>query len=319
MTTMTTVAFAPDRGVQAVQAAAERPDFTPRRKTHWLTQQLPKNGDSVRLRFITALDDLPTVAQHEFAPTKKGPSSATNWPETMSATCRMARAFQGGYPDCYLCDNPPPSKWDVAKTVKAVDKTWALACLRKLDEKTGVVRDVARKVVVNDDKGEPVEKLERALIVVCMKPSNFWKNLLVQATHLGSLCDRDFTITRVGESKKTEYVPMYEDKDTVLNPANPDGDGKKIKWSNYLTDATDQELHLDTLIASSATDEYYARFYDKRYTVTDAGLIVPSGDGAPGSAQAAAAEATSAEKVRLMREDLGIAEAAPEPEEEYPF
>lgn len=304
-----TITFSPGRGIEAMKAASEASsgggDF---RKIHYF--QIAKPGDKVVLRFITPIAQMPVVKFHNFVPTKPGPQGATNWPKSMSAVCRYDEAFRGGFSDCYICDNKITNAQ--GRPCKATSKTTALACLRMeyKDPETGATgwTDVPRDVKVKEGEAT-VDKKERSLIVVSMAPSNFWDNVMGYGQRYGTLSDRDYEIERQGEGIKTNYIFFPMDKDPILHP-----DAGSDIWV-YDQAAKTQGLDVDQIIVNQAKDEYYARFFDPRYTVNDQGIVVPVGNGAAtGTPAAAAAQESTAEKIRRLQEQVqqgqGRAEAA---------
>jgi len=300
-----TITFSPGRGIEATKAASAASSGGDFRKIHYF--QIPKPGDKVVLRFITSIDRMPVVKFHNFVPTKQGPAGATNWPSSMSAVCRYDDAFKGGFSDCYICDNKITNAQ--GRVCKATPKTTALACLRMeyKDPNTGETgwTDVPRDVKIKE--GETVkEVVERSLIVVSMAPSNFWDNLMGFGQRFKSLSDRDYEVERQGEGIKTSYMFFPLDKDPVLYPGSE-------AWV-YDQVAETQGLDVDQIIVNQAKDEYYARFFDPRYTVNDKGIVVPVGNAASNGPATAAAQESTAEKIARLQEEVqkgqGRAEAA---------
>lgn len=292
---MSDITFNPGRGIEATKAASAASGGGDFRKIHYF--QIAKPGDKAVLRFITPVDRMPVVKFHNFVPTKPGPAGATGWPKSMSAVCRYDEAFRGSFSDCYICDNKIENS--MGKVIKATSKTTALACLRMeyKNPETGETAwtDVPREVKVKE--GETVKDVkERSLIVVSMAPSNFWDNVMGYGQRFGSLSDRDYEIERQGEGIKTNYMFFAMDKDPVLYPGSE-------TWV-YDQAAETQGLDVDQIIVSQAKDEYYARFFDPRYTVNDQGIVVPVANGAPGTPAAAAAQESNEDKIRKLREEM---------------
>lgn len=290
-----TIAFNPGRGVEAMKAAT---DFTGGdfRKIHHFTMFVPKPGDKVVVRFITPIDKMPVVKFHNFVPTdmRKAPAGSTNWPKTMSAVCRRDPAFTG-FSDCYICDNKIENQQ--GKVIKATPKMTAIACLRmeyKNDDGSTGWTDVPREVKIKEGD-EVKEVVERSLIMVSMAPSNFWDNIMGYGQRYGTLSDRDYEIERQGEGISTKYIPFPMDKDPELYPGS-------AKWA-YEQAAETQGLNVDQFIVNQASNEYYARFFDPRFTVNDKGIVVPV-SGASGSPAADAAQESNAEKIRRLQEEM---------------
>lgn len=288
-------------GLEAVQAATAKQEYAPSApKMDFFG--LPNSGDSVRLRFITDLDSLIPVLVHGFAPTKPGPVGAKGWPTSMSGVCRNDRAFHGIHTECYICDTAPPSKFDPTKIVKATPKVFALACLR--DETGDAVTDKVRKVKIKDGEGEAKEANWRHIVLVTQAGKNFWDNLLPIAIKYGTLCDRDYEVVRQGAGTDTNYVFIPQDRDPVLNPANPVGDGQPkggVNWGNYAKAMGKQGLDLRSIVTAQASDEYFAKWFDSRFEVNDKGVVVPTGEVLPNSPEGKAQAATIQSKIDQLK------------------
>lgn len=317
MNTVKTAQFS--RGIVAVEAALAKPVYATERRAKFFGLA---DGESAIIRFVTDMHDLIPASRHDSVPTKPGPATATGWPPAMNAVCRHQEAFRGIHDDCYVCDFKIAKKHDPSKLNKPTPKIWAVACLRTDVDKDGKPfadggrRDKPRKAMIKDGDGEAREVTERSLVVICQAGKNFWDNLLPVALRLGSLCGQDFEVMRHGASLDTNYLFLPLDKDPVLNPSNPDGDGAKVRWSNYQDAMDTQGLDLELVISGQASDEYFAKFFDKRYTVNDQGIVVPTGDVPDNSPEGKAKAQTMQDKINKMR--AGVAEPAPAPADDEP-
>lgn len=245
-----------------------------------------EDGESIILRFITPADEWITVQQHQMIPTKDAPKGykGDQWPERMGAVCRRDEAFSGLYDDCYICD----FLVDGNKIRKPGARVWALACIREevigdgsedlggpamkgkvVGYKDGT-REETRKV---DDK--EVTQTVKNIVVVNMGWRNFFSVLDGFAARYGTITDRDYWIKRVGSTTDTTYqiVPANEPiavnvngEAVTLDPTNP------VFADRYKTD-----INLEEIITERSNDEFYARFFDRRMTITDEGKVESSG------------------------------------------
>jgi hypothetical protein len=258
------------RGAEAAQAASKGGAFA---RTEFF--KLEDKG-KVFVRFLTDADEWITVDQHQMVPTKPKPDDAEKWPEKMGAVCRKDEAFEGLYPDCYICDHIVDGK----KVKRPSGRTWALACIREEVREDGKIVGYRDKIrTVNRPKkdgkeGETEEVKEKDIVVVNMAWKNFFSIMKGFAEFYGTVLDRDYLITRSGDDQGTTYsiIPMdpivVDDEGTVLDLRNPQFQDR------YATD-----LVLGDVVAERADDEFYARFFDPRYTATKEGKVEPTGKG----------------------------------------
>ena len=294
----TPVPFAPGRGIEAMEAAAAETGGKAGAKRLKLA-----DGESAYLRFITPVERMITMRCHDGVPTKPAPAGlqSDKWPAQMSSVCRYDKAFGGHYPDCVICDQKPTNKW--GDVIKARPKTFAIACLRT--PYNGRMIDAPREFTVKGDgDGAPDKTVkERALVVVEQAGSNFWDNLRPYAMKYGTLSDRDYQITRQGKDKDTKYIPFVEDKDEILYPGSQ-------AWQVYEDEMQRQGLDLDAFILNLASDEYYARFFDRRFTVDKEGKILPAAVGAFGQpAPTPAQQAEADDRLLALRAQLDAGKA----------
>lgn len=282
---MNEIMFNPGRGIEAMQAAKAEAEAakTNRPKTSYFGL---KDGEKGIIRIITPIDKMPHVLYHNYVPTKPAPGSTTP-SAPMSAACRVQRAFtrpDGSkvFPDCWICDAKVTNSR--GQIIKPTWKMVAVACLREWNGERFI--DTPREVEMTLEDGTKTTVPQRALVIVAQAPSNFWELILPMSSRTGTLSDRDFEITRSGQGKDTKYVPMPFDTDPLLNP-------KTEAWNSYLEAAKAQGLDPDKFVIGQASDEYYARFFDPRFTVNDQGKVVPTGTSAPAPTAAAKTAAQS--------------------------
>lgn len=239
----------------------------------------------VLVRFITDSEPDPktgeggwiTVDQHQMVPTKPKPDGHDgNWPEKMGSVCRKDEAFD--YGECYICDFLVDGK----KIKSAAGRTWALACIREEVQENGQIvgyRDKTRTVTRKEGDKE-VEVTEKAIVVVNMAWKNFFSTLKGFAEYYGTILDRDYLIIRSGSDQSTTYqiIPMdpivVDDKGTRFDVRDP------AVAERYHTD-----LDLGEAIADRASDDFYARFFDPRFTPSKDGDKVESTGQAPDTAK----------------------------------
>lgn len=276
---MTTTAPAFRRGAEALKEASKGTNFA---RTHYLKIE---DGGKAIVRFMTEWNsDDPnvscwiTVDQHSMIPTKPKPEGwgDKNWPAKMGAVCRADEAFTGIYTDCYICDHMVGQLVVMNKKLKNPSgRGWALACLREEVVEGGKVvgiQDVKREVKIPAKDGQPERTIwEQAIVVVNMGYKNFFGALKGFGSHYGTVLDRDYAISREGASTDTDYNIIPMDPITM-------SDGTKFDLRNpehakrYTTD-----LDLGQIVGEMASDEFYARFFDPRFTVGENDAIVPTG------------------------------------------
>lgn len=229
------------------------------------------DGETAILRFLTDADDWITVDQHQMVPTKGKPADYpkdARWPEKMGCVCRKDPAFDFG--ECYVCENLVDGK----KVKKPGARQWALACLREEVMEGGKVvgyRDKTREVVIPEKDGQPEKKVtEKAIVVVNMAYKNFFSILEGFAGRYGTILDRDYWIKRSGDDTSTTYqvVPIdpIQTQDGIFDLREPQF------MARY-----EHNLDLGEIISERASDEFYAKFFDPRFTVED-GKIIKAGD-----------------------------------------
>lgn len=292
-------------GAEAAQAAAKSGGFA---KTQFFQLE---DGKSAILRFITDAFVDPnfphveawiTVDQHQRIPTKEKPDNWGNskWPEYMSAVCRYDEAFIGMYSDCYICDHIVGNNG----IKKPSARTWALACLREdvigdgsealggeaMKGKVVGRRDVTREVTIparEAKDGKPAQaeetRTEKAVVVVNMGWKNFFSTLEGYASHYGTVLDRDYKITRKGAGMDTDYniIPL-----DPIQAKTANGEVKVMDLRHpEFAERYASSLDLTEVVAETATDKFYAKFFDPRYSASDDSDEVKE-TGAPAEQQA---------------------------------
>lgn len=235
-----------------------------------------KDQESTILRFLTDADVWITVDQHQMIPTKAKPSdypADANWPERMGSVCRRDPAFS--YGECYICDflvGQVKSGKGVLK--KPGGRTWALACLReevKEDGKVVGLRDKTREVTIAEKDGQPERTItEKAIVVVNLGYKNFFSILEGFAGRYGTILDRDYWIKRSGDDKDTTYqvVPM--------DPIDTERGRFDLREPEFMQ-RYKSDLDLETTISERADDDFYARFFDPRFSSSKDGKIEATG------------------------------------------
>ncbi|MDQ1041438.1 hypothetical protein QFZ75_007940 [Streptomyces sp. V3I8] len=244
---------------------------------------LKEDQSSTVIRLLTDHDDWIYVEQHSFVPTKAAPKGVEKWPKAMTSVCRKDPAFEGHFSDCYICDNK--IKNNFGKVASSRIRVWALAVERELvrgdgtealggPAKKGVVIGVRDRIDEVDElnaDGKPTgAKVNYPRLLVINQPmKGFFANLKALHGLYGTVCDRDFAITRDGLGTDTNYKIVPIDPIPDLKPGTP-------AWELYTQSVTDREVVLEAIVGEKASDEYYARFFDPTKTVEKDGTIVDS-------------------------------------------
>lgn len=248
---------------------------------------LKEDGEQTVIRPVTDHDDWIWVGQHSFVPTKPGPKNAEKWPPSMTSVCRHDAAFSGHYSDCYICDNKLKNSF--GKVSFPQIRVWALAIERELvrgdgsellggPSKKGVVigvRDKIDEVEETGTDGKPTGNvLTYPKILVLNQPmKSFFGSLKALHGLYGTVCDRDFVITREGKGTDTTYRINALDPIADLKPGTP-------AWDKYLQAITERGINLGAIVADKAADAYYARFWDPTKEVDKDGNVTDAGAGA---------------------------------------
>lgn len=269
------------------------------------TEYLKVEDDGqVTLRYLTDSPDWIYVDQHAGAPTKNKPEDFSgNWPKSMPATCRYDEAFKGVHTDCYICDAGLTNTY--GKPCKPTIRVWALACLREevIGTKEMVAKgeieesqvgkrlgfkDAMREIADRDEKGQETGKtrLERAIVVVNMAPSNYFNGLQSLYGVYGTVCDRDYVVKKSGKGKDTAYNHIPLDPTPNLKPGME-------RWEKYEKSVKEQNISLEEIISDKASDDYFARFFDPSKTPAPRG----GGENTSGGGQAPEAPAAPADEV----------------------
>lgn len=225
------------------------------------------------LRFLTEHTDWITVDQHQMVPTKPKPADYEgNWPDKMGAVCRKDKAFD--YGDCYICDFGL-EKGKGGKVKRPQPRTWALACRREEVIENGRVvgikdklREVQRKKEGSDETETVIEK---DIVVVRFAWSNFWHNIQAAAGHYKTVLDRDYLVKRKGSGLDTDYSILPIDPVPAAN-----GEVFDLRNPEFMK-LYANEYDLENIITRQSEDEFYARFFDPRVTVTKEGAVTETG------------------------------------------
>jgi hypothetical protein len=239
------------------------------------------------LRFLTDADDWITVDMHSMVPTKTKPSwwpEGSKWPDKMGSVCRNDKAFAQMYDGCFICDYIVDGK----KVRNASGRSWALACIREEvieDGKRVGFRDGTRERTIpareaKDGKdARPAETItEKNVVVVNQGYKNFFSILSGYAGRNGTILDRDFYIKREGSDQSTVYHIIAED------PYSIEVEGEVVQFDlrdERFKDRYPHDIDLAEIVMSQADDEYYAKFFDTRITVSDDGKVETTGEAPP--------------------------------------
>ena len=253
------------RGTEEAKEASKGAAFA---KTHYfgLDSNPSSPNNQAILRFLTDYTDLIVVDQHSNVPTKPQPSNyeGTSWPSHMGAVCRKDPALSGMFPDCYICDNLVDGK----SVKRASARSWAYAVLREEVIEDGQVvglKDTLREVADVDADGKATGEthMEKAIVVVNMAYRNFFSVLEGFGKHYGTILDRDYLIRRNGDGTSTTYsvIPM----DPILTSDNKVFDLRLPEFA----DRYQPSESLDKVVLDRASDDFYARFFDRRVAAPD--------------------------------------------------
>jgi hypothetical protein len=249
-----------------------------------------EKDETVILRFMTDHTDWITVNNHAMIGTKSKPADFEgNWPDTMGAVCRHDQAFE--YPECYICDFGLEKKDKKGKPKKPQPRTWALACIREEVIENGQVvgiKDRLREVQRKKEGSEETEKvIEKDIVVVKFAWSNFWHNIQAAAGHYGTVLDRDFLIKRKGEGLDTEYnclpldpinVSVDANGDIIRDPAVQGTDVRFDLRNEKFMALYPHNLDLEDIITRQSNEEWYARWFDPRFSIDKEGNVVKTGE-----------------------------------------
>lgn len=241
---------------------------------------LKEDQASTVIRLLTDHDDWIYVEQHSFVPTKAAPKGVEKWPKAMTSVCRKDPAFDGHYGDCYICDNKVKNSF--GKVASSRIRVWALAVERELVRGDGseALGGPAKKGVVIGvrDKVDEVDELNAEgkttgnkvnyprLLVINQPMKGFFANLKALHGLYGTVCDRDFAITRDGTGTDTNYKIVPIDPIPDLKPGTP-------AWELYTQSVAERQVNLEVIVAEKASDEYYGRFFDPSKEVDKEGNV----------------------------------------------
>lgn len=281
---MTTMTPQIRRGGAAAQEASEASGGGKFAKVHYFSLE---KDESAILRFITDDQDLLTVNQHQFVPTKPKPQGYEGkWPTSMTAVCRKDEAFAPMYPDgCYICDAPIYDQY--GKPIKNTARTWALACRREEVVENGQVvgyRDATRDEDEFKDGEATGKKITvKDILVVNLGWKNFFGPLRGYYNVFKTILDRDYHITRVKEGKDTDYNIIG--MNPIPDPRFPGG-VYDLRVPEVM-ERYKNDVNLLEIITSKTTDEFYGRFFDPRVTVPPPGAAKEGTQTAQGAPQGA--------------------------------
>lgn len=285
------------KGADAIEQREK--DMADARKAAYASDRIDyfsvKDGETGYIRLLTAAEDWIFVAQHSFVQTKPQPADfkGSKWPTAMGAVCRndVGVREELGLPkdDCYICTNKLQSGFR-KEFAKPSPRVWALAALRfqvrgdGTEEKGGPelrgkslgYDDVMEEYKLLDKDGKPTEQTAERIKIVLVNMT--YKQIFATLKHAdmnypGGVMGRDFAIRRVGEGTDTEYQvlaidPTEEADGQILKPGSPG-------WKRYEQVLADREVNLTEIVLKQASDEHYARWFDRTKQVGKDGKVVP--------------------------------------------
>lgn len=253
------------------------------------------DGESAYVRLLTPASEWVFVAQHSYVKTKPQPADfkGNKWPEAMGAVCRNDAGvreelnLQSG--DCYVCTNKLPSGFR-KEFAKPSPRVWAVAALRQQIRGDGTERmggeelrgrllgydDVLEEYKVLGKDGQPTEQTAERIKLVLINMT--YKQIFATLKHadanvIGGVQSRDFMIQRTGSGTDTEYQVLMLDPvdDTDGQPLKPGSPG----WKRYDDVLAAREVDLVKIVLKQASDEHYARWFDRTKQVDKDGKVVP--------------------------------------------
>ncbi len=308
-------------GAEAAAEASKRPSFS---QSHFLSSALKSDKDTVVVRFLYEYENLvgpngpinphvPSIIQvdyHNMIPVIPRPDwlpEGRTWASRQSCVCRKTKAANGGelwrvlpdssYEGCYVCNNWRDAK---GKPYGTAARQIALCCVREEVRNPGQPISYKDKLREVEDDGKTV--VEKDIVIAKYAFSNFWSQLVGYGNRYGTILDRDYEITRIGEGLETDYriipcdpVPFpTADGQPILNP---DGSRKMLDLrdpearSLYETD-----VDLGAMLVREASLDYQRRRWDASYVpeVTEASSTEPE--------QAKPASDASADEIAAMQQ-----------------
>lgn len=216
-----------------------------------------EDGEGVYVRFVTDEPDWISVDQYSFLPTKPAPAGwKGNWPKHMSAVSRSDEAFTGMFADDYAKEFMRDRE---GKPFKPSSRTWAYVCLREEVKEDGRIvgfRDKTREISYEKD-GKTVTEVVKDIRIVNLGWKNFFAPIKGYAKHYGTLLDRDIYIKRKGSGQNdTTYETVPMDPTPSWDLRNPE-----------VAAQYKPERPLEEVVTERASDDYYRRFFDHRFTV----------------------------------------------------
>jgi hypothetical protein len=262
-----------------------------------------KDRETAFLRFVTEKDSLIDITMHPATPTKKNPPAGFKgtWPPKMSAVCQNDSAFrlpgpegprtgeyEPGMGHCYIHEHMAGLKNDWGQPLsRPVAMVWGLAVLREevigSDGRPSGFTDKTEEWTDKDGKKHALP----AIRFVQQRWGNFYSAVAAAAYISGTICDRDFKVTRSGNDYTISAVAQTPDH----APGSP-------SWARYDQAMELRGISLGARVAEQASPEYYARFF------------IPDAEGgaeeAPDAAPPTDAEQAEIEaQVAALRERLG--------------
>lgn len=239
-----------------------------------------EDGEAVYVRFVTDEPDWISVDQYSFLPTKPQPAGwKGNWPKNMSAVSRSDDAFAGMFSDDYVKEFMRDRD---GKPYKPGSRTWAYVCLREAVVENGKIvgfRDKTREHSYEKD-GKTVTEVIKDIRIANLGWKNFFAPIKGYAKHYGTLLDRDIYIKRKGSGQNdTTYETVPMDPTPSWDLRSPEIAAQYVP-----------ERPLEDVVVERASDDFYHRFFDHRFTVEideqGGQQVAPAAGGAPVSQQA---------------------------------
>lgn len=207
-------------------------------------------GESIIVRFLTDIDDVVTVKMYELIYGPNGKPSgfvyAPDWfEEEPDKAVDWVKKFGGKQREKGTTGDPVDPK--------LTERTIAIAVEREevpVDGEDGKRRKKTQDKFVKVPTKNDGELEGRNFILVKQAHKNFWVHLVQYFHEFGTLCDRDYKITRTGKGFDTSYsiIPKTPDEDwdesgsslVALKERYGYGTGKDIDGNDLAADSEER-------------------------------------------------------------------------------
>lgn len=190
-------------------------------------------GEELHLRLLNEEDDVIIAPVHEYVKTFDGGRKSFVCRKSVGEPC----------PLCEVMDREKDLDPD-EKTVKLRKIGLALAVKRAPDPKNvGKFVDVTEEVTLEEEGGKEVTK-KAPWVGILQQSMTFWGFYRSAAKRFGTITNRDWSITRRGEKKKTAYDHFPNDPDPINNLGE-----RYAKWV----------VDIEQILTNMASENYYNR------------------------------------------------------------